>query len=178
MKVSLHATLNRRAEELPGSYHLSVSACVILIGLPASGKTTFYQQPLRRHPPHISKDLWPTTSNKDGGRRSYCRGAVTPGFQSSSTTPIPRLPIGAGYHDRARNTVRVCRLLLHRHTREALGRNRGREGKARVPDVAIFTRANAWRTLLEEGFDELYAVAIESGGDFSVQPMTVRSVDG
>jgi len=64
-------------------------------------------------------------------------------------------------------------------TREAIGRNRGREGKARVPEVAIFARAKRMaKPLLEEGFDELYAVAIESGGDFSVQPMAVPSVDG
>jgi hypothetical protein len=64
-------------------------------------------------------------------------------------------------------------------TREAVGRNRGREGKARVPDVAIFTRAKRMaKPLLEEGFDQLYSVAIDPNGDFSVQPMTVPSVEG
>jgi len=63
-------------------------------------------------------------------------------------------------------------------TREAVGRNRGREGQARVPDVAIFTRAKRMaKPLLEEGFDELYAVSIDPSGDFSVQPMTVPSAE-
>ena len=53
-------------------------------------------------------------------------------------------------------------------TREAVGRNRGREGKARVPDVAIFTRAKRLAVpSVEEGFDELYLVAIDPDGGFT-----------
>ena len=64
-------------------------------------------------------------------------------------------------------------------TREAVGRNRGREGKARVPDVAIFTRAKRMvKPMVEEGFDELYAVTIDPDGAFSVQPMTAPPVEG
>jgi hypothetical protein len=54
-------------------------------------------------------------------------------------------------------------------TRDAVGRNRGREGKQRVPDVAIFTTAK--RMVLPtraEGFDELYRVAIRPEGGFDV----------
>ena len=61
-------------------------------------------------------------------------------------------------------------------TREAVGRNRGREGKARVPDVAIFTSAKRMVTpAMAEGFDELYSVAIAADGEFTVQPMTVSA---
>ena len=41
-------------------------------------------------------------------------------------------------------------------------RNRGREGKARVPDVAIFTtRKRLVPPTIEEGFDEVVVVPYE-----------------
>lgn len=56
-------------------------------------------------------------------------------------------------------------------TREAIGRNRGREGKARVPDVAIFVKAKRMvRPAREEGFDELYTVTIADDGEFVIAP--------
>ena len=57
-------------------------------------------------------------------------------------------------------------------TREAVGRNRGREGKQRVPDVAIFTKAKRMAPPTPaEGFDELYRVAIRDDGEYDVTPV-------
>src|SRR5204863_5766194 len=54
-------------------------------------------------------------------------------------------------------------------TREAVGRNRGREGKQRVPDVAIFTTAKRMvAPRREEGFEELYRVAIREDATFDI----------
>jgi hypothetical protein len=53
-----------------------------------------------------------------------------------------------------------------------VGRNRGREGSARVPDVAIFTKAK--RMVIptrDEGFDQLHRVSIRDDGGFDVRPM-------
>ncbi len=45
---------------------------------------------------------------------------------------------------------------------EALRRNAGREGRARVPDVAIFTTARRMEApAREEGFDELLRVRVD-----------------
>ena len=42
-----------------------MAECVIFIGLPASGKTTFYQRRFAETHRHISKDHWPKAANKD-----------------------------------------------------------------------------------------------------------------
>ena len=57
-------------------------------------------------------------------------------------------------------------------TREAVGRNRGREGKQRVPDVAIFATAKRMGPPTRaEGFDELYRVAIRDDGEYEITPV-------
>ena len=154
--------------------------CVLLIGLPASGKTTFYQRRFAATHQHISKDLWPNTSNRDRRQAEMMRQALSQGLSvvidNTNPAPADRAPVIAIARQYG---ARVIGYYFTATTREAIGRNRGREGKARVPEVAIFARAKRMaKPLLEEGFDELYAVAIESGGDFSVQPMAVPSVDG
>lgn len=154
--------------------------CIIFVGLPASGKTTFYQRRFAGTHQHISKDLWPSASNKDSRQAEVMRQAFSSGHSAviDNTNPAiadrqPLIAIARQYG------ARVIGYYFTATTREAVGRNRGREGKARVPDVAIFTRAKRMvRPRLEEGFDELYTVAIEPDGDFSVQPMTVPSADG
>jgi predicted kinase len=153
---------------------------VIFVGLPASGKTTFYQRRFAATHQHISKDLWPNTSNRDRRQAEMMRQALSQGLSvvidntnPASADRAPVIAIARQYG------ARVIGYYFTATTREAIGRNRGREGKARVPEVAIFARAKRLaKPLLEEGFDELYAVAIESGGDVSVQPMAVPSVDG
>ena len=156
-----------------------MAECVIFIGLPASGKTTFYQRQFAATHQHISKDLWPNVSNKDRRQAELMRQALSQGHSVviDNTNPAlaDRVPVIALAHEYG---ARVIGYYFTATTREAVGRNRGRDGKARVPDVAIFTRAKRMvRPSLEEGFDELYTVAIDPAGDFSVQPMTVPAAE-
>lgn len=153
--------------------------CVIFVGLPASGKTTFYQRRFAATHQHISKDLWPKTSNKDRRQAELMRLALSQGQSVVIDNTNPALADRAPVIALARQFgARVIGYYFTATTREAVGRNRGREGQARVPDVAIFTRAKRMaKPLLEEGFDELYAVSIDPSGDFSVQPMTVPSAE-
>jgi len=152
---------------------------VIFVGLPASGKTTFYQRRFAATHQHISKDLWPKTSNKDRRQAELLRLALSQGQSVVIDNTNPALADRAPVIALARQFgARVIGYYFTATTREAVGRNRGREGQARVPDVAIFTRAKRMaKPLLEEGFDELYAVSIDPSGDFSVQPMTVPSAE-
>jgi len=55
---------------------------------------------------------------------------------------------------------------------DALRRNRGREGRERVPAVAIFaTRKRLEMPTLDEGFDRLYVVTVnEASRSFDVRP--------
>jgi predicted kinase len=151
--------------------------CIVFIGLPASGKTTFYRRRLAATHQHISKDLWPSTSNKDRRQTDAMRTALSQGHSvvvdNTHPAAADRAPVIALAHEYG---ARVIGYYFTATTREAVGRNRGREGKERVPDVAIFTRAKRLALpSVQEGFDEIYSVAIGPAGDFSVQPMTVAS---
>jgi predicted kinase len=157
-----------------------VPDCVIFIGLPASGKTTFYQRRFADTHQHISKDLWPNSANKDRRQAEELRAALAQRrsvvIDNTNPAPADRAPVIAIGREYG---ARVIGYYFTATPREAIGRNRGRDGKGRVPDVAIFARAKRMsKPTLEEGFDELYAVAIDPAGDFTVQPMTVPSVEG
>jgi predicted kinase len=151
-----------------------VAECVIFIGLPASGKTTFYQRRFAGTHLHISKDHWPNASNKDARQSAAMRAALSRAesivLDNTHPSPSDRAPAIALAREYG---ARVIGYFFTATTREAVGRNRGREGKARVPDVAIFTKAKRMASpVAEEGFDELYSVSIAPDGDFTVQPMT------
>jgi len=147
-----------------------VPECVIFVGLPASGKTTFYQQRFAATHRHISKDHWPNAARKDARQAQLIRSALSTGVPVVVDNTNPALADRAAIIEMARAfNARVVGYYFTATTREAVGRNRGREGKQRVPDVAIFTTAKRMVVpMREEGFDELYRVAIRDDGSFDV----------
>jgi len=50
---------------------------VILAGLPAAGKTTFYRRRFAATHRHISKDLWPNAAGRDARQRRAIDGDPT-----------------------------------------------------------------------------------------------------
>ena len=61
----------------------------------------------------------------------------------------------------------------------SLKRNAGREGKAKVPPVAIYaTRKKLQPPSYAEGFDTLYNVSIAEEGAFEVRPWVEEAYDG
>ena len=153
-----------------------VSECVILIGLPASGKTTFYKRRFSTSHRHISKDLWPNVSRKDDRQRRLIDESLGRGEAVVIDNTNPTLADRRAIIDAARaHGARIVGYYFAASTREAVGRNRGRDGAARVPDVAIFTKAKRMVVpSLEEGFDELYQVSIRDDGEFDVRPAAVH----
>jgi predicted kinase len=147
--------------------------CVIFIGLPAAGKTTFYSQRFAGTHRHVSKDLWPASVKKDSRQARELRDALGAGQSVVVDNTNPGLADRAPVIAIARElNARVIGYYFTATTREAVGRNRGREGPARVPDVAIFTKAKRMVVpTREEGFDELYSVTIAGDGAFDVKAL-------
>ena len=144
--------------------------CVVFTGLPASGKTTFYRQRFAASHVHISKDLWPSGAAKASRQARELREALAAGRAVVVDNTSPSAADRAEIIGIARQLgARVIGYYFTATTREAIGRNRGRAAPARVPDVAIFTKAKRLvPPAAAEGFDELYTVAIEKEGGFQV----------
>jgi predicted kinase len=146
---------------------------LIFVGLPAAGKTTFYQQRFASTHVHVSKDLWPKSADKNARQARELKAALVSGrsvvIDNTNPTVADRALVIAAAREHG---ARVVGYYFAAEPREAIGRNRGREGKARVPNVAIFTAAK--RMVVpetSEGFDELYRVTVAGEGGFDVQPM-------
>lgn len=133
---------------------------VLLIGIPGSGKTTFYRQRLAATHAHVSKDNF--RNNRDPKRRQaqLLTAALEAGkdvvVDNTHVTPAARqeaISIAKQFH------AKVIGYVFDVEPHEALRRNRLREGKARVPDVAIYTMAARYEPPRKgEGFDELHRI--------------------
>jgi predicted kinase len=147
--------------------------CVVFVGLPASGKSTFYQERFAGTHIHISKDLLPKSANKSVRQARDLRAALGAGRSVVIDNTNPAVADRAEIIRLARELgARVIGYYFAATARECVGRNRGREGPARVPPVAIFTAAK--RLVVpakEEGFDELWRVAMRPEGGFDVSAM-------
>lgn len=137
-----------------------MAECVILIGLPGAGKTTFYRQHLASTHRHISKDLWPNVRNREARQRLSLQQALSGGASVVVDNTNPAAADRAGVIAIARAyRARVIGYFFDVGTREAIGRNAGRSGRQKVPNVAIFTAARRLEPPTPaEGFDELFRI--------------------
>lgn len=142
-------------------------SAVLLIGIPASGKSTFYKRFLFDSHVRINRDMLRT-----GHREKLLLEACLAGKQSYAVdnTNVTRsgrehliaLAKEAGF--------RVIGYYFRSRVDEALARNRQRQGMARIPDQGILGLAGRLeRPALEEGFDELWYIQIGAGGGFVVE---------
>lgn len=142
----------------------------MFVGLPASGKSTFYRQRFASTHTHISKDLLRGSANKSVRQARDLRAALGAGQSVVVDNTNPAVADRAEIINVARQLgARVIGYYFAATARDCVGRNRGREGTARVPPVAIFSAAK--RLVVptkEEGFDELWQVTIRPNGGFDV----------
>ncbi|HYH10484.1 MAG TPA: AAA family ATPase [Thermoanaerobaculia bacterium] len=132
---------------------------IVFTGLQASGKSTYYRTHLAATHVHVSKDLMKNAS--DAKQRQQIIEALRAGksvaVDNTNPTPAVRAPlIELG---RAHG-ARVLAFFFEAVVKDAVARNRSREGNARVPDVAIYATAKKLvPPTFEEGFDEVRVIA-------------------
>lgn len=142
--------------------------CVILVGLPGAGKTTFSRE---RFPTHeqVSKDAFPRHARDKQARQDAALRAALAARRSivvdnTNVSPQERSSIIAIARQLG---ARIVGYYIEASTREAIARNARRSGAAQVPKVAIFTCAKRLvPPAMDEGFDELHTVRVLPDGRF------------
>jgi predicted kinase len=136
---------------------------IVFCGIPASGKTTFYRERFLATHVRVSLDLLKTRQREDI-LLFACFAAQQP-VVVDNTNPLAeqrtryvQLAKAAGF--------RAVLYFFDVSTRTAVGRNSGREGKAKVANVAIFgSQKKLQRPTADEGFDEMFRVTTGERGE-------------
>jgi len=139
---------------------------IVFVGLQASGKSAFFRERFAATHEHVSKDLFRNNRDRNRRQRELIGAALGAGrsvvVDNTNPTVEDREPLirqGRGFG------ARIVGYSFGSEPREALARNARREGKARVPDVAIYATAKKLVSPSpEEGFDEIYCVRIDGTG--------------
>jgi len=133
---------------------------IVFAGLPGAGKTTYFRAHFAATHVHVSKDLMPNARRRDDRLRDV-EAALAAGrsvvVDNTNATPEVRKPlIELG----RRHGARIVALYFEVDVRTAIMRNRQREGKERVPDVAIFaTKKKLVPPSIGEGFDLVQVIS-------------------
>jgi predicted kinase len=147
-----------------------MAECIILMGLQGAGKTTFYWRRFAESHVHVSMDLFPNARHKANRLASELTRALDAGRSVVVDNTNPTVTVRAPLIRMARaRGAEVIGYYIEATTREAVARNRAREGKARIPEVGIFATAKRFQPPLRaEGFHRLYRVCVRDEGAFAV----------
>lgn len=141
---------------------------VVLVGLPGSGKTTFYFSRLAATHDRVSLDELGTRARELAAFRACLAAGRSVAVDDTNLTRAHRrrwLEAAAPYGARA-----VC-YWFRAPVTECLARNALRPGESRVPPVAIYTAARRLEPPTgDEGFAALYVVETLVG-EFQVRPL-------
>lgn len=152
---------------------------VLLIGLQATGKSTFTRERFAATHDWVSKDRFPNNRRPARRQRQLVEEALAAGrsvvVDNTNATVVERAELIA----LARSFgAAVVGYYFESRLEDCLARNRLRPGKSRVPDVALFaTRKRLERPSPAEGFDRLFHVRLVSGGGFEVSDWSEGGLD-
>ncbi|MFF9586083.1 AAA family ATPase [Streptomyces achromogenes] len=145
----------------------------VLVGLQASGKSTFYARCLSGRYELVGKDLFPRGArNKQARQMRLVTEHLAAGrpVAVDNTDPSPRewAPLVAAA--RAHGAT-VTAYWFPPDVPGSLRRNAAREGRGRVPDVGVLaTLERLRRPSVADGFDAVYEVRFDGRGGFDVRP--------
>ncbi|HKD74953.1 MAG TPA: AAA family ATPase [Ktedonobacterales bacterium] len=158
---------------MPERELIVMAELVVFVGLQASGKSTYYRTFLAKTHTLVSKDLMPNVRQRQRRQEELIVAALEAGqsvaVDNTSPTPEDRaslIQIGKRFG------ATITGYWFLTSTAAALERNRMREGKARVPDVAIYaTMKKLAQPTFAEGFDRIFTAQIAANGEFVVDEM-------
>jgi predicted kinase len=143
---------------------------ILFIGLQASGKSSYYRAGFAATHAHISMDNFRNNRNPRQRQLVLLEEALRAGqpvvIDNTNPTPEDR----SGLIAMAR-TLGVCVVgyCFESRLADCVQRNRQRQGKARVPDVALYTTIKRLqRPTFSEGFDQLFSVRMDGKGGWEV----------
>jgi len=146
---------------------------VLLIGVQASGKTTFFRDRFLNTHIRISLDMLKTRT-----RESILMKACIAAQQSFvvDNTNITREQRNIYIELAKQHGIPVIGYFFQSEVKDILARNKQRTGKAVVPVPGIFgTLKKLQPPTIEEGFSELYSVRIEEPNTFTVIELTTSA---
>jgi predicted kinase len=147
---------------------------VVFIGLQGSGKSSFYRARFTDTHDWVSKDRFPNNRNPARRQRQLVEEALAAGRSVVVDNTNPTVEERAELIALARGfQASVIGYYFRSRLADCLERNSQREGKARVPDVALYaTRKRLCPPSLAEGFDRLWYVQLLGAGQFEVLDWT------
>lgn len=143
---------------------------VIMIGLQASGKTTFARSRFGETYRYVSKDLLRNNSHPARRQRQLIEEALQQGLSVVVDNTNPTIEERKELIDLGRlYNADITGYFFAVQLKQCRERNRTREGKAKVPDIAIFaTLKKLTRPSYAEGFTMLYYVYNRGDQNFEV----------
>jgi predicted kinase len=146
------------------------------MGLPGSGKSTFYRERFAATHDHVSKDAMRNTRHRGRHQGGLIDEAMNAGRSVVVDNTNPSAAVRADIISSARrHGAAVSGYFFPADTRDALRRNRSRSGRDRVPDVAIFaTRKRLELPSHSEGFDRLFVVTLDESAHAFIVTGVVR----
>ncbi|GAA2229268.1 ATP-binding protein [Streptomyces nogalater] len=145
----------------------------VLVGLQASGKSTFYARCLSDRYELVGKDLFPRGArNKQARQLRLVTEHLAAGRSVAvdNTNPSPREWAPLVAVARAHGAT-VTAYWFPPDVPGSLRRNAAREGRDRVPDVGVLaTLGRLRRPTVADGFDAVYEVRFDGRDGFEVRP--------
>jgi len=163
---------------------------VILVGIPASGKTSFYRRRLAGQYLHVSLDRWRGKGNvrrkeqraildalaASAAGAGGVRGVVVDNTNVTADTRRRYFEYAAEFSRQAPGRVRLAAYFFDADLAGCLARNAGRPPDAppgepyHVPAIAIRRfHARLQPPSREEGFERVFRVRMSDAGDFAVE---------
>jgi predicted kinase len=143
---------------------------VVFMGLQGSGKSSFYRARFADNHDLVSKDRFRNNRNPGRRQRQLIQEALAAGRSVVVDNTNATVQERAELITLARSFgATVVGYYFESRPSDCLERNRQREGKARVPDIALYaTHKRLCRPTLAEEFDRLFYVRLLGEGRFEV----------